>query len=39
MRLATINYKEKKTYLVCFTLLKYLDKISYEKHFNIYMIF
>ena len=31
MTIASINYQEKKTVLICFILLKFLDKISYYK--------
>ena len=37
MTIANLNYKENKTILICFVLLKYLDKISYKKFFNILM--
>ena len=34
MIIASINYVENKTVLICFILLKYLDKISYYKIFQ-----
>ena len=34
MTIASLNYKENKTILICFVSLKYLDKISYLKIFK-----
>ena len=40
MTIATIDIHTNQTVLICFVLLKYLDKISYFKllqYYNIYM--
>jgi len=34
MIIASVDYKEKKTLIVCFILLKFLDNISYFKFFQ-----